>query len=203
MASEYPKSGSILDSTTRTALSTQIIIMVNNEPVGAVQEFSIDQSRSTKRITEVGLDGTVEIVPDSPANIGVNLSRIVYDGLSITESMSRGFRNIQAQRIPFDIVIIDQYTGTGNDAVITTLHNCWFESIGVSYSSGNYIVTESAKANVEFISTTRGGEAVALSQGVGGSRQIPGVQIDDVELQADSGSRRGALDAEGLISAAF
>ena len=37
---EYPQTGSILDSKTRTALSTQIVIMVNGEAVGAVQSFS-------------------------------------------------------------------------------------------------------------------------------------------------------------------
>ena len=69
----YPRTGSILDSTTRTALSTQIIIMVNNEPVGAVQSFSEKQDRSNKRISEVGTDGTIEIVPSSAAKITLTL----------------------------------------------------------------------------------------------------------------------------------
>jgi hypothetical protein len=198
----YPNSGSILDSHTRTALSTQIIIMVNNEPVGAVQSFQESQDRSIERVFEVGLDGTVELVPTKPAEIGLRVSRIVYDGLSITEAMARGFRNVQAQRIPFDIVVIDQYTGTADDAVITTYQNCWFESISKSYESGNFIITEDASIKVENISTLRGGDAVALSQGVGGSRQINS-QIDSVELMADSGVRRGSLDFEGLISASF
>lgn len=198
----YPKTGSILDSTTRTALSTQIIIMVENEPVGAVQEFSESQSRSVKRVFEIGLDGTVEIVPQSPAEVSLRITRIVYDGLSVTEAFARGFRNIQAQRIPFDIVVIDQYTGTGDDAVITTYRNCWFTSIEKSYSADNYIITENVAVEVESVQTIRGGEAVALSQGVGGSRQI-NPQIDDVELMADSGVRRGSLDFPGLISASF
>jgi hypothetical protein len=199
---EYPRSGSILDSKTRTALSTQIIIMVNGEPVGAVQSFSESQSRSVKRVFEVGLDGTLELVPESPATFSLRIDRIVYDGLSVTESMSRGFRNIQAQRIPFDIVVIDQYTGVDLEAVITTYENCWFTSIEKSYSSDNYIITENASVEVENIKTLRGGEAVALSQGAGGARQIP-LQIDEVELLADSGVRRGSLDFGGLISASF
>ena len=197
----YPNSGSILDSHTRTALSTQIIIMVNNEPVGAVQSFKESQDRTIERVFEIGLDGTVELVPTKPAEIGLSVSRIVYDGLSLTESMARGFRNVQAQRIPFDIVVIDQYTGTDDDAVITTYENCWFESIGKTYDASNFIITEDASIKVENIRTLRGGEAVALSQGVGGSRQI-NAQIDQVELFADSG-RRGSLDFANLISAAF
>lgn len=198
----YPKTGSILDSTTRTSLSTQIIIMVENTAVGAVQTFSESQSRSAKRITEIGTDGTIEIVPESAATFTLRIDRIVYDGLSVTEAFSRGFRNIQAQRIPFDIVVIDQYTGTNDDAVITTYENCWFTSIEKSYNSDNYIITENVSVEVENIRTLRGGEAVALSQGVGGSRQIP-LQLDEVELQADSGVFRGSLDFPGLISAAF
>jgi hypothetical protein len=177
--------------------------MVNNEPVGAVQSFSVNQSRSTTRVTEIGLDGTVEIVPSSPVELSISASRIVYDGLSITEAFARGFRNIQAQRIPFDIVVIDQYTGTGNDAVITTYRNCWFESISKAYSSDDYIVTEDVDIAVESVETIRQGEAAALSQGIGGGRQLAGTQIDSVELQADSGARRGALDFPGLITATF
>lgn len=198
----YPKTGSILDSTTRTALSTQIIIMVNNTAVGAVQTFSESQSRDAKRIVEIGTDGTIEIVPESAAKFSLRVDRIVYDGLSVTEAFSRGFRNIQAQRIPFDIVVIDQYTGTNDDAVITTYENCWFTSIEKSYSADNFIITENVSIEVENIKTLRGGEAVSLSQGVGGSRQIS-PQIDSVELLADSGVRRGSLDFPGLISASF
>ncbi len=198
----YPKTGSILGSTTRTGLSTQIIVMIGTEPVGALQSFSESQQRSLKRIYEVGTDGTIELVPESPATVSLRVDRIVFDGLSLTEAFSRGFRNIQAQRIPFDIVVIDQYTGTGNDAVITTYENCWFSSIEKSWNSDNFIITENASIEVENIKTMRGGDAVALSQGVGGSRQVAG-QIDEVELAADSGVRRGGLDFPGLISAAF
>lgn len=199
----YPNTGSILDSTVHTALSTQIIILVNNEPVGAVQSFGENQSRSNFRVKEVGTDGTIEIVPQTAAELTLNVDRIVYDGLSITEAFARGFRNIQAQRIPFDIVVIDQFSGTGDDAVITTYHGCWFNSISKTYNVDNYVITENCGIDVEFISTIRGGDAIALSQGVGGGRQNAGIQVDSVELDADTGLRRGSLDAAGLISAAF
>lgn len=199
----YPKSGSILDSTVHTSLSTQIVIMVNNEPVGAVQSLQIEQNRPTVRVGEVGFDGTIEIVPNAKTEITLNIERIVYDGLSVTEAFSRGFQNIQAQRIPFDIVVIDQFSGTGDDATITTFVNCWFESLSKPYRAEQYIITENCRVAVETIKTLRGGEAVALSQGVGGGRQLAGTQFDDVELAADSGSRRGSLDFPGLISASF
>ncbi len=199
----YPNTGSILDSTVHTALSTQIIILVNNEPVGAVQSFGETQSRTNIMIKEVGTDGVIEIVPQTAAEITLNVDRIVYDGLSITEAFARGFRNIQAQRIPFDIVVIDQFSGTGDDAVITTYHGCWFNSISKSYNVNDYVITENCGIDVEFVSTIRGGDAIALSQGVGGGRQNAGIQVDSVELDADTGLRRGSLDAAGLISAAF
>lgn len=201
----YPKTGSNLDSTTKSSLSTQIIIMVENEPVGAIQQFQEQQSRNIKPITEVGTDGIVELVPSGATSVSLTIARMYFDGLSLPEAFSRGFRNLQSQRIPFDIVVIDQFTGTGNDAVITTYHNCWFKSLSVSYQSSEYTITQNASVDCEYVSTIRGGEAVALSQGTGGARQIPGAQIDSVEIAADSGAngRRGSLDFPGLISAAY
>jgi hypothetical protein len=199
----YPTTGSNLDSTTKTSLSTQIIVMVNNEPVGAIQQFRESQNRSLKTVQEVGTDGVIEIVPQSANMVSLSITRIYFDGLSLPEAFSRGFRNLQSQRIPFDIVVIDQFSGTGNDAVITTYHNCWFESISTTYSASDYVITQDASVKCEFISSIRGGEAVSLSQGVGGGRQIPGVQIDNVESAADSGKTRGSLDFPGLISAAY
>jgi len=201
----YPSTGSSLDSTTKSSLSTQIIIMVNNEPVGAVQSFQESQSRSNKQIQEVGTDGIIEIVPNTAAKVTLTINRIYFDGLSLPEAFSRGFRNLQAQRISFDIVVIDQFTGTGNDAIITTYHDCWFNNLSITYSATDYVIAQNANVDVTYISSIRGGEAIALSQGVGGARQIAGVQIDSVESAADSGAggRRGALDFHGLISAAY
>lgn len=198
----YPQTGSILDSKTRTSLSTQILIMVENEPVGTIQSFDSDQSRGIKRIHEVGTHGTLEGVPDSQTQYSLSVKRIVFDGLSITEAFSRGFRNINAQRIPFDIVVIDQFSGQDNDAVITTYEDCWFESVNKALNAENFVITEGVKIFVGNVRTLRGGEAVALSQGIGGGRQVS-TQIDDVELLADSGARRGTLDFPGLINAAF
>ncbi len=197
----YPRTGSILDSTTHTALSTQMIIMVNNEPVGALQNFSISQTRSNKRIGEIGTAGTIEIVPDGRADVTLQVNRLVFDGLSAPEAFSRGYRIIEAQRIPFDIIVIDLFTGTGDNAIITTFHNCWIGSMGKSYDADQYTIMEDLSIDVEYITETRGGEALALSQGVGGGRQI-NFDTDIAELQATTG-RRGALDYEGLISAAY
>lgn len=197
----YPRTGSILDSTTHTALSTQIIIMVNNEPVGAVQNFAISQSRPNKRVGEIGTAGTIEIVPEGRAEVTLRVSRLAFDGLSATEAFSRAYRIIEAQRIPFDIIVIDIFTGTGDNAIITTFHNCWFGSIGKAYDADNYTIMEDLDIDVEYITETRGGEALALSQGVGGGRQVA-FDTDIAEMQATTG-RRGALDFEGLISAAY
>lgn len=199
----YPKTGSILNSNIHTGLSTQIIIKVNDEPVGAIQQLSETQTRGIKRITEVGVDGVIEMVPQSATEVNLQATRVAFDGLSLPEAFSRGFKNIQSQRIPFDIVVIDQQTGTGSNAVVTTYHDCWFSSVGTTYSSSDYIISQTATIQATKVFTHRGGEAVVKSQGIGGSRQVP-AQIDDVELAADSGvTPLGSLDSPDLISAAF
>lgn len=205
---EYPNTGTIFDnpdngSKTRTALSTQIVVYVEGEPVGAIQSLQENQTRPTKNITEVGTDGVIEIIPSGAATIKLTIQRVVFDGLSLPEAFSRGYRNIHAQRIPFDIVVIDKFTGDGDNAVVTTYHNCFFTSLSKTYSSSDYMISESANVDAEFMSTTRAGGPVADSQGVNGGREIPGRQIDSVEQSADTGTRRGPLDFAGLISAAY
>jgi hypothetical protein len=209
----YPYTGTLFDSEavtgakTRTNLSTQIVVYVNNQPVGAIQDFQERQQRSIKKITEVGTDGIIESVPQSATTISLTVRRIVFDGLSLPESMARGFRNIHAQRIPFDIVVIDRFTGTEEEggAIVTTYHNCWFESLGKSYTTGDYTITEDATLSVEAISTERNGAPIASSQGVGGGRDLgsEGRQIDSVEQAADYGTYRGSMDFPGLIKSAF
>jgi hypothetical protein len=209
----YPYTGTLFDSEavtgakTRTNLSTQIVVYVNNQPVGAIQDFQERQQRTIKKITEVGTDGIIESVPQSATTITLTVRRIVFDGLSLPESMARGFRNIHAQRIPFDIVVIDRFTGTEEEggAIVTTYHNCWFESLGKSYTTGDYTITEDASLSVEAISTERNGAPIASSQGVGGGRDLgsEGRQIDSVEQAADYGTYRGSMDFPGLIKSAF
>ena len=94
----------VYDSYTKTGLSTQIVIMVNGNPVGAIQSFGEQQNRSIKPINEVGTDGQMK--PQSSTTIKLNIQRVVFDGLSVTEAFSRGFRNIAAKRIPFDIIVL-------------------------------------------------------------------------------------------------
>ena len=211
---QYPNTHSILDSATvtgaktRTGLSTQIVVYVGTEPVGAIQSFQETQARANKRISEVGTDGVIEIVPQSPAQVTLTVQRIVFDGLSLPESFSRGFKNIHAQRIPFDITVIDKFTGVeGSDAgaVVTTYHNCWFSNLSKTYQVSDYTIVENANVDCEYVSSERNNEPVAQSQGVGGSRKIDSMDVDSVEQDADRGKsgRRGALDFPGLISAAY
>lgn len=201
----YPVTKSTLDARTRTGLSTQIVIMVNGEPIGAVQSFQIGQTRQNKRIGEVGTDGFIEIVPSSQTTVTLQISRIVYDGLSVTQAFGRSFVHLQSQRIPFDIVVIDKFFGDSEEEkLVTVFKNCWFNNIGKQYQSSDYVVQESASVDVETVYTTRNGEPVGNTTGFG-QREIPGADVDQsgAEFAADSGERRGAMDFPGIIRAVY
>ena len=202
---QYPRTNSILDSgRSRTGLSTQIVVYANGEPVGAIQSFQESQSKSTKKIAEVGTDGFIEIVPQAPTAVTLTVNRIAFDGLSITEAFSRGWRNITSQRIPFDIVVIDSFAGDDfENAIVTTYHNCWFTSASRTFSSDNYVITESANMDCEFVSTTRGGGSLSDSTTQNGRDISASTQRDSVEAAADTGARRGSLDFPGIINAAY
>jgi len=205
----YPHTGSQLTqngrNTTRTALSTNIIIQVDGNPIGAVQSLSIDESRSIKAIEEVGTDGVIDSAPQNATKISGSCERVRFDGMRIATAFSRGFVHVAAQRIPFDIVILDIYAAdetdngfSGEDKVITTvIKNVWITKIGLNYRASDFIITENMGWQAEHIYSYLGqGKQAAPGPE---ARQIPIIDLDPFERAADLGKRRGALDAAGLI----
>ena len=197
--SNYPKTGSTLQSNISTGLSTQIVVKVGSDAVGALQELSVTQTRPLYRAVELGTDGTLEIVPNQRTEVTLSVRRIVFDRLRISEAFERGYVNIKSQRLPFDILVIDQTGGDGEQAVTHHYTNCWFNTITTPYNADNYIITESATLWAEDVSSRLGASANAAQ---GGARDMK-PQIEAIERDADIGNRRGTLDAPGLVTAAF
>lgn len=211
----YPNTGSRLTSSISTSLSTEIIIQVElNDgsvvPVGAVKELTENQDRGLARIVEIGTDGVIEIVPNRATQFDITLTRTVFDGLSLPEAFGRGFRNIQAQRFPFNIQVVDtnaadvdtQGAASQQTTIVTTYHNCWFQRTSTPVKADDYIILQTATVWCEFISSTRAGDGVARSQSAGGGRAIltPN-SVDPVEVSVDAGRRLGALDLAGILKA--
>lgn len=206
----YPHTGSILTdagrNVTRTGVSTQIIIQVDGNPIGAVQSLSIKEDRGIQTIDEVGTDGHIDSVPNKSTDITGDCKRIRFDNLRIATAFSRGFVHAAAQRIPFDIVILDIFAADEDDAdgfnaadnVITTvIKNVWIRSLSVAYSATDFVISEDMSWVAEHIYSYLGqGQNAAPAPE---ARQIPIIDNDAFERQADLGQRRGALDAAGLI----
>lgn len=203
----YPYTGSTIDGQTRTGLSTQIVIMVNGEPVGAVQSFNTTQSRTNKSIQEIGTDGFIEIVPSSVTATKLTINRIVYDGLSITQAFGRGFVHLHSQRIPFDIVVVDRFFGAEEGKKIVTVYkNCWFNNIGKNYAAQDYVIQESCGVDVEHVySYVEGGDDAIGRSEFAEQRARPNAEFDNVELDADASinGQKGAMDFPGIINASY
>lgn len=210
----YLYTNSSQGAATATGLSTQILIQVDGQSVGAIQSLDVSQSRNVERVVEVGTDGTIEIVPNKATETELQVDRIYFDKKRMTEAFSRGFLNIHAQRVPFDIVIYDfsnaesSNSPTDNPAtlditaafdvadssagLITTIYeNCWFTKLSTKHSATDYIITESASISCEFAHSFKDGNITANA-----SRGTPTFD-DALERIADVG-RRGSLDARGL-----
>ncbi len=200
----YPQTGSIIQTatganTTQTAISTNIIISVGPNTVGAVQELNIDESRNIMMINEVGTDGHIDSVPNQSTNITGTCNRIRFNKMRVAEAFSRSFVHVHSQRFPFDIVIIDQWNGSDNNALITTIRNVWIKSIGTRYQTNDWVITDSMTWEAETIYTTLANGPAAT----GGVQNIPLSILSptsDIERAADVGNRRGSLDAPGLLS---
>src|ERR1700683_3981139 len=109
MAFTFPSTGSIIEvnghNTTQTAVSTNILITVGPNPVGAVQTLQVKEARSLKMINEVGTDGHIDSVPNQSTNITGTCERIRFNGMRIATAFGRDFLHAKSQRYPFNIVI--------------------------------------------------------------------------------------------------
>ena len=202
---------------TSTALSTNIIILVNNTAVGAVQQLSIKENRPLKMIDEVGTDGHVDSVPVSSTNISGTCQRIRFDRLRITEAFSRGFLHAASQVYPFDIVILDKQKRDQGSQISTVIKNVWIGGLSYAFDAGNWIITDTMEAERIFSILNGGSSPIpgGVPAAVGGERGIQhmgagpngivniisGDGIVNIEQLADTGSggRGGSLDASGLI----
>jgi len=197
---------------TSTAISTNIIIYVNNTAVGAVQQLSVNEKRTIKMVDEIGTDGHIDSVPTQSTNITGSCQRIRFDSLRVAEAFSRGFIHVSAQVYPFDIVILDRSKSATADRITTVIKNVWITGIDVTYNADNWIITETMSWEAETIFSITGGStdpnaggSAAQSAAKGGERGIQHAifsnPIPNIEQAADTGSagRRGALDAGGLI----
>jgi len=189
---------------TSSGLSTQIIIKINGNPVGAMQNFTVTQARSIGQVTEIGTDGIVELVPNQATTYNISANRLVFDHLRLPEAFSRGFRFIAAQRIPFDIDVMDvsratpDVNGGYSPEEVTTMKfvNCWFSNYSTPYQSDNYLITETSTILAE--------HGYVVESGKSSWRELA-VQTDSVGLESalNEGNRRGGLSAGGIVDAIF
>lgn len=203
----YLFTGSTNETNIATGLSTQIIVEVNNQRVGAIQRLVPRQQRAIRGVSEIGTDGFIEKVPHQPTDVTLDVERVVFDRLRLPTAFARQFVNIHAQRVPFDIRVFDKSNTAADEASVpgsidgtetsVTSHvyrNCWFQNYQTTYQSGDYIIAETAAISCEFVRTF-----VGQDQNIDGG--IRDVQFDttggNIEALADLG-RRGSLDAAGL-----
>jgi hypothetical protein len=190
----YPTSGSLLENRINSGLSTQITIKVNSTTVGAIQRLSVTQNRELHRWEEIGTDGVVEVHPKGAAKVDLTVERIVFDGMRLPEAFARGFINLQSQRVPFDIHVIDktevQYTG---DAIVHVFNNCWFRQYSPQFRAESFIISESAQIWCEYVTTTRN----SVSAVTGGYRGV-GFEYDTIERATDTKGQRGRYEKSDI-----
>ncbi len=214
-----PNTGSTLGlnsgvNKTSTSLSTHIVIMVNNVPVGAVQSLQVSEKRRVTMIDEVGSDGHIDSTPSKSTDISGSCQRIRFDRMRITEAMGRGFLHNASQVYPFDIVILDKQKADVKNQISTVIKNVWITGIDYAYQVSDWVVTDTMTWEAETIfSILNGGQdprkggLAAASAALGGERSIQHANIsvggiNNIEQVVDTGGRRGSLDASGIIDLA-
>lgn len=212
----FPNTGSTIergvqagstDGRTSTALSTQIVVKVNNIAVGALQNLSVTQTRGLQRLNEIGTDGNIEIVPNASTTFDLEATRVVFDQLRLPEAFSRSFRFINAQRIPFDIEIYDINNAStpetpiesgASGIVVLKFLNCWFQRYTTPYQAENFIISETATIWAETALQVSPSTVAPNLRNL-----IPQTDSFGIETDVNQGKRRGAVDAAGVINAIF
>lgn len=201
----YPYTGSNIVSPTtggnRTGvgLSTQVIIKVNDQPVGAIQTLSIREQRTITMVDEVGTDGHIDSAPTKSTDITGTCRRVRFDRERVSEAFGRDFLHVHSQRIPFDIEIYDFWGGNTETPITTTIKNVWISNISYDYQVDNWLIFDSMEWVAEAISSSINGKFAAT----GGERGAAKMQKNNVERMADIGKTRGTMDAPNLINALF
>jgi len=186
---------------TGSALSTNIIIKVEDTAVGAIKSLDYTETRNIAAITEIGTDGIIDSAPQASVTIDGNCERVRFDGMRIATAFKRGFIHVSAQRRPFDIEIHDTFAAPDDSGqqIITILKNVWIKSISTTYSSENFVISDRMGFQCETVYShlSGNGSNVATTGGVRGFQ----LDSDPIEASADRGDRRGALDAADLLHA--
>jgi hypothetical protein len=211
MAGQYPQTGTPIGgpggtNRTQVSLSTNIIIKVGVEAVGALQSITINETRSVKMIDEVGTDGHIDSAPMKSVDIKGTCKRVRLDRLRVAEAFSRGYVHVASQRYPFDIEIIDTQNAPSDSTdplndpatIVTKVSNVWITSTGVTYSATDFIIIEDMSFEAEVIKSFFVGGNTAIADG--GTRNLTFFK-DPIEQSTDVGGRRGSMDAPGLINA--
>lgn len=175
---------------TGVGLSTQIIIKVNGNPVGAIQTLSVRENRTITMVDEVGTDGHIDSAPTKSTDISGTCRRVRFNRMRVSEALGRDFLHTHAQRIPFDIEIYDTWLGDGSKSIVTVIKNVWIQNLSYDYGVDNWLVFDTMEWVAEAISSNiNGGNVVTRAT----------AQVNQFELDADKGSTRGTMSSPGLI----
>lgn len=196
----YPQTGSIInksDGTNRTgvALSTQILIKVNDQAVGAVQNLSVREQREITMVNEVGTDGSIDSAPTKSTVISGSCNRVRFDRLRASEAMGRDFLHAHSQRLPFDLDIYDFWGGDTSTPIITTIRNVWITNLSYDYKMDNWLIFDQMDWVAEAIYSSINGNPAAT----GGERGTANMQFNKYEIAADRGLTRGTMSDPDLI----
>lgn len=184
---------------TATHLSTNIIILVEGNPIGAIQSLNTNENRSIQPINEVGTDGHIDSAPSASTTYTITCERIRYNRMRVAEAFSRGFVHAKSQRVPFDIEVHDRFHDADPaNTIVTTYVNCWITSISYNYQASNFIISDTMNLMCEDIFSTFSG-----SNNVVGQTNARGddVYLNPFERQADRGQARGGLTQPGILNA--
>ena len=109
---------------------TNIIIMVGDKAIGAIQSIKIEEKKT-------------ETTDGYYTNVTVTAARIRFSKERIKEAFNKGMLHAATQVYPFDIVIMDNHLETAR------LHNVWLMNTDYMYDATEWVIIDQAMMEAE------------------------------------------------------
>lgn len=158
------------DAPLKIATSTNIDIEFNGKKVGLIQSFRKDEKRNNTKVSEIGTEGLVQIIPNNYEGGSLSVDHLRIYGRTFLETMGiydlgapRTFianfnpvAHLGQQRLPFAVRVTLRGAAKNNSSeinrrIVEVYHGCWLTDNSYTVTNGEITIKESANLDYTWV----------------------------------------------------
>ena len=123
-----------------TTTTSIIVLGANKQPVGALESFTIKESKTENNET---------------VSVKLEVPRLRWVRSRLCETFERSYFHVASQIYPVDIVVLEDNKET------IRITNAWLTGIHVSYTTDEWIIAEGIEFEAEHVTTTQSDQSTS------------------------------------------